>query len=55
MESYLCDVTLVCEDKQIKTHKVIISLWMKTFSTDNKSALKVSSNFVINIEDEEAD
>ena len=40
MENYLCDVTLVCEDKQIKPHKLIIS----SFSPVLRNILKLNQS-----------
>ena len=40
MEVYLCDMTLACEEKQIKTHKLIIS----SYSPLLRNFLKLNQN-----------
>ena len=40
MEKDLCDMTLACEDKQIETHKFLISL----FSPILRNILKLNPN-----------
>ena len=49
MENYLCDVTLVCEDKQIKAHIVIISSQGPKLQIYNKELL----NFMCQTENDE--
>ena len=36
-ENDLCDITLGCEDRQIKTHKFVISAFKKYFEITSKS------------------
>ena len=45
MDNWFCDATLVCEDKQIKAHKVIISSCMKTARTELKIKKKSLKTF----------
>ena len=49
MEYDFCDVTLSCEDKQIKTHKLIISSFSPIFVTkeDLPSFLEVAEDLSI--------